>query len=112
MCGQEWAKGRSLVGGKCPGPTIWGQPQQNRPWLVPEGNNMEWGTRTIINAGPEGHKLQWYQGVLYCALCGGWTVSGGRPRKLIETCKGRSPVGKRMLKAVANNQPPSSMKCQ
>eukprot|EP00973_Karenia_brevis_P002805 381489-Karenia_brevis.AAC.1 len=33
MCGQEWAKGRSQVGGKCPGPTIWGQPQQNRPWL-------------------------------------------------------------------------------
>eukprot|EP00973_Karenia_brevis_P066724 9276585-Karenia_brevis.AAC.1 len=62
---------------------------------------MQWGTQTIINEGPEGHKLQWYQGLLSCALCGGWTVSCDRPRKLIETCKGRSPMGKRMLKAVA-----------
>eukprot|EP00973_Karenia_brevis_P023089 3179704-Karenia_brevis.AAC.1 len=63
MCGQEWAKGRSQVGGECPGPRISGQPQQNRPWLVPAGNHLQWGTHTIINEGPQGHKLQWYQGV-------------------------------------------------
>eukprot|EP00973_Karenia_brevis_P061650 8573779-Karenia_brevis.AAC.1 len=27
MCGQEWATGKQGVGGKCPGPEIWGQPQ-------------------------------------------------------------------------------------
>eukprot|EP00973_Karenia_brevis_P042325 5857375-Karenia_brevis.AAC.1 len=40
MCGQEWAKGEQGVGGICPGPEIWGQPQQNRPWQVPQGNNL------------------------------------------------------------------------
>eukprot|EP00973_Karenia_brevis_P040286 5565030-Karenia_brevis.AAC.1 len=49
MCGQEWSKGRQEFGGQCPGPTIWGQPQQNRPWLVPPGNNLQWGHTTIIN---------------------------------------------------------------
>eukprot|EP00973_Karenia_brevis_P000888 122030-Karenia_brevis.AAC.1 len=31
MCGQEWAKGMQGVGGDCPGPKVWGYPQQNRP---------------------------------------------------------------------------------
>eukprot|EP00973_Karenia_brevis_P028074 3866245-Karenia_brevis.AAC.1 len=31
MSGQEWAKGKQWVGGECPGPAIWGYPQQNRP---------------------------------------------------------------------------------
>eukprot|EP00973_Karenia_brevis_P091290 12406795-Karenia_brevis.AAC.1 len=73
MRGREWFKGRQEVGGQCPGPTIWGQPQHNRPWLVPPGNDLQRGHSTIINKGPEGHKLQWYQGILYCVLCGGWT---------------------------------------
>eukprot|EP00973_Karenia_brevis_P057580 8008807-Karenia_brevis.AAC.1 len=62
MRGQEWAKGRQLVGGQCPGPTIWGQSQQNRPWLVPLGRNLQWGNHKIFNEGLEGHKLQLYQG--------------------------------------------------
>eukprot|EP00973_Karenia_brevis_P048677 6755372-Karenia_brevis.AAC.1 len=62
MCGQEGSKGTQNVGGQYPGPTIWGQPQQNRPWLVPPGKNLQWGYNTIIIEGPEGHKLKWYQG--------------------------------------------------
>eukprot|EP00973_Karenia_brevis_P084762 11761845-Karenia_brevis.AAC.1 len=31
MCGQEWAKGKQGLGETCPGPEIWGYPQQNRP---------------------------------------------------------------------------------
>eukprot|EP00973_Karenia_brevis_P019027 2609433-Karenia_brevis.AAC.1 len=37
MCGQEWATGRQGVEGNCPGPTLWGYPQINKPWLVPTG---------------------------------------------------------------------------
>eukprot|EP00973_Karenia_brevis_P028762 3965885-Karenia_brevis.AAC.1 len=62
MCGQDWGKGRQEVGGQRPGPTIWGQPQQNRPWLVPQGRNLQWGKHSIIHEGQAGHKLQWYQG--------------------------------------------------
>eukprot|EP00973_Karenia_brevis_P045737 6334047-Karenia_brevis.AAC.1 len=53
---------------------------------------LQWGKSTIINEEAEGHNLQWYQGVLYCGLCGGWTASGGNPRKLSDPCKGRSPM--------------------
>eukprot|EP00973_Karenia_brevis_P037160 5122703-Karenia_brevis.AAC.1 len=40
-----------------------------------------------------GHKLQWYKGVLYCALCGAWTKSKGQPKLLVDTCKGKKPMG-------------------
>eukprot|EP00973_Karenia_brevis_P010776 1458581-Karenia_brevis.AAC.1 len=42
MCGQEWAKGKVSVGGDCPGPSIWGFPQRDKPWLVPTGHDIQW----------------------------------------------------------------------
>eukprot|EP00973_Karenia_brevis_P011773 1594779-Karenia_brevis.AAC.1 len=41
MCGQEWAEGKHWVGGTCPGPKIWGYPQQDRSWLVPTGHDLQ-----------------------------------------------------------------------
>eukprot|EP00973_Karenia_brevis_P028324 3904893-Karenia_brevis.AAC.1 len=58
ICGQEWAIGKQGLGGVCPGPGIWGQPQQNRSWLVLPGNNLQWGQYAICNSGLGGHKLQ------------------------------------------------------
>eukprot|EP00973_Karenia_brevis_P003546 492194-Karenia_brevis.AAC.1 len=26
-----------------------------------QGNNIQWGAHSILNTGPEGHKLQWYK---------------------------------------------------
>eukprot|EP00973_Karenia_brevis_P068609 9541300-Karenia_brevis.AAC.1 len=63
MCGQEWAKGKQGVGGDCLGPKVWGYPQQNRPWLVPTRQNLQWGQHAICNTGLGGHKLQWYKGI-------------------------------------------------
>eukprot|EP00973_Karenia_brevis_P085539 11867873-Karenia_brevis.AAC.1 len=56
--------------------------------------------------------MQWYKGVLYCRSCGGWTMTQGNPRKLVEPCKGKSPMGSRLLRAVAANKPLAFMKCQ
>eukprot|EP00973_Karenia_brevis_P015459 2114305-Karenia_brevis.AAC.1 len=101
MCGQEWAKGKQGVGGMCPEPEIWGQPQQNRPWLVTQGNNLQWGHYAICNSGLGAHRLQWYKGILYCTLCGTWTKSRGQPRLRVDTCKGKKPMGARILRAFA-----------
>eukprot|EP00973_Karenia_brevis_P033062 4562372-Karenia_brevis.AAC.1 len=99
MCGQEWAKGKQGVGEACPGPKIRGYPQQNRPWLVPTGHDLQWGQHALCNTGIGGHKLQWYKGVLYCALCGAWTKSKGQPKLFVETCKGKKPMGARIMRA-------------
>eukprot|EP00973_Karenia_brevis_P069574 9673740-Karenia_brevis.AAC.1 len=58
-------------------------------------------TMTMMAMMIEGHKLQWYKGILYCITCGGWTMTQGNPRKLVDTCKGRGPMGTRILRAVA-----------
>eukprot|EP00973_Karenia_brevis_P053043 7374796-Karenia_brevis.AAC.1 len=49
-------KGQTAVP-QCPG----GTPQRDRPWLVPPGHKLQWGTHHILNTGPQGHKLQWYK---------------------------------------------------
>eukprot|EP00973_Karenia_brevis_P012990 1763312-Karenia_brevis.AAC.1 len=83
-CGQSWAdKGHYIGDAKFPSPEIWGNPQRNRPWLVPPGQNIQLGAHKILNTGPQGHKLQWFKGVLYCTQCGGWTAQSGQPKKLV-----------------------------
>eukprot|EP00973_Karenia_brevis_P030541 4212246-Karenia_brevis.AAC.1 len=45
MCGQVWLDHRQQLGDMtCPGPTIWGIPQLTRPWLVPPGTDIQWGS--------------------------------------------------------------------
>eukprot|EP00973_Karenia_brevis_P004479 613316-Karenia_brevis.AAC.1 len=39
-------------------------------------------------------------------------MTQGNPRKLVDTCKGRGPMGTRILRAVAGNRPPAFMRCQ
>eukprot|EP00973_Karenia_brevis_P073351 10190513-Karenia_brevis.AAC.1 len=71
----------------------------DRPWIVPQGQNIQWGVHQILNTGSQRHKLQLYRGVLYCTLCGGWTAQSGRPKRLVEPCAGRGPSAPRMLRA-------------
>eukprot|EP00973_Karenia_brevis_P090020 12400592-Karenia_brevis.AAC.1 len=65
---------------QCPGPQVWGLPQMNRPWVIPRGHDTQWGTYKAVNTGPQGHKLQWFKGIMYCIHCGAWTAQGGRPK--------------------------------
>eukprot|EP00973_Karenia_brevis_P001873 255091-Karenia_brevis.AAC.1 len=82
-CGQQWVDKQHYMGDNiCPGPEIWGLPQRDRPCIVPQGNNIQRGAHSILNTGPQGHKLQWYKGIMYCTLCGGWTAQSGRSKKL------------------------------
>eukprot|EP00973_Karenia_brevis_P046457 6442219-Karenia_brevis.AAC.1 len=60
--------------------------------------------------GVGGNRLQWYKGVLYCAKCGGWTKSRGTPKLLVETCKGKKPMGARIIKAIARDEPLALMR--
>eukprot|EP00973_Karenia_brevis_P070190 9755266-Karenia_brevis.AAC.1 len=87
-------------------------PQRNRPWLVPPGQEIHWGAHNILNTGPQGHKLQWFKGILYCTQCGGWTAQSGRPKKLVAPCSGRGQRAPRILKAVADNRIPAFMRPQ
>eukprot|EP00973_Karenia_brevis_P054164 7524880-Karenia_brevis.AAC.1 len=47
---------------------------------------------------------------MFCKLCGGWTQSQGHPRLLAGPCKGRQPMGARIIRAVARDEPPRLMK--
>eukprot|EP00973_Karenia_brevis_P080488 11166702-Karenia_brevis.AAC.1 len=48
----------------------------------PLGHDIHWGTHRVVNIGPQGHKLQWFKGIMYCIQGGTWTAQGGRPRRL------------------------------
>eukprot|EP00973_Karenia_brevis_P045909 6357472-Karenia_brevis.AAC.1 len=90
MCGQVWLNRKQHLGDMtCPGPTIWGTPQLNRSWLVPPGTDIQWESHKVHNTGPQGHKLQWYKGVLRCGHCGAWTARGERPKNLVQPCPGK-----------------------
>eukprot|EP00973_Karenia_brevis_P020060 2752773-Karenia_brevis.AAC.1 len=65
-------------------PTIWGTLQLNRPWLVPPGTDIQWGSDKVNKTGVQGHGLQWYKGVFYCVHCGAWAAQGGRPKNLVQ----------------------------
>eukprot|EP00973_Karenia_brevis_P068789 9563479-Karenia_brevis.AAC.1 len=58
----------------CPGPEIWGVPQRNRPWIVPPGHDIHWGSHSVLNNGPGGHKLQWFEGNFILHTLWGWTA--------------------------------------
>eukprot|EP00973_Karenia_brevis_P073210 10170580-Karenia_brevis.AAC.1 len=55
---EEWMKGKVLEGATCPAPKIWGHPQESKPWLVPTGHNLQWGSFTLNNTGAGGHMFQ------------------------------------------------------
>eukprot|EP00973_Karenia_brevis_P018409 2523950-Karenia_brevis.AAC.1 len=42
-CGQMWRNKKQMLGhSKCPGLEIRGEPQKNRPWIVPPGHDIQW----------------------------------------------------------------------
>eukprot|EP00973_Karenia_brevis_P005085 698542-Karenia_brevis.AAC.1 len=46
-CRQIWqAKKHTVENEICPGPAIWGIPQVNKPWIVPPGQDIQWGSIT------------------------------------------------------------------
>eukprot|EP00973_Karenia_brevis_P088403 12258346-Karenia_brevis.AAC.1 len=60
MWGQVWLYQQQQLGEMiCPGPAIWGTPQANRPWLVPPGSDIQWGSNKVHSTGPQEHRLQW-----------------------------------------------------
>eukprot|EP00973_Karenia_brevis_P037952 5233919-Karenia_brevis.AAC.1 len=65
----------------------------------PPGHNTPWDTHLIAVTGQQGRKLQWFKGILYCTLCGGWTAQSGRPKKLVAPCQDRGQRAPRILKA-------------
>eukprot|EP00973_Karenia_brevis_P001441 195510-Karenia_brevis.AAC.1 len=59
---------------KCHGPEIWGQPQHDRPWRAIPCHDIQWGIYRVVNIGPRGRNLQWFEGILFCTKCGWWTA--------------------------------------
>eukprot|EP00973_Karenia_brevis_P039200 5413672-Karenia_brevis.AAC.1 len=74
-----------------------------RPWIVPPGRDIQWGSYKVVNTGPRGHKLQWFKGIPYCITCGGRAAQSGRLRKLIQECNAKGQGAFRILQMVEDN---------
>ena len=85
-CGQFWESTTfSLLfsEGVCPGPKIYGPPQQDRPWVIPAKRGPIWWGKHKLH---KSHKAAWYRGVLYCSGCGHFSLKGQSLRGLSEKC--------------------------
>ena len=75
-CGQFWestATNLILAQGMCPGPRIYGKPQHERPWLIPNKRGPIWWGKHKLH---KTHAAAWYRGVLYCSECGHFSLKG------------------------------------
>ena len=86
-CGQFWESTASsyvFSGGICPGPKIYGQPQKDRPWVIPACRGPIWWGRSKLN---KSHRAAWYKGVLYCSQCGHLSLKGQSLTGLGKRCQ-------------------------
>ena len=85
-CGQFWLSTRIDILtdlGCCPGHTIYGTPERDRPWVIPSGGKaIRWGQQTLHRT----HKTRWLRGVMYCTECGAYPTSGHTFRRLRDPC--------------------------
>ena len=92
-CGQFWestATNLILAQGMCPGPKIYGQPQLERPWLIPSKRGPIWWGKHKLH---KYHTAAWYRGVLYCSDCGHFSLKGKSCRGLALPCY-KNPTGR------------------
>ena len=85
-CGQFWestATNLILAQGMCPEPKIYGQPQLERPWLIPSKRGPIWWGKHKLH---KSHTAAWYRGVLYCSDCGHFSFKGNSLRGLALPC--------------------------
>ena len=68
----------------CPGPKIYGQPQKDRPWVIPPNRGPIWWGKHKLH---KTHKAAWFRGVLYCNDCGHFSLRGQSLRGLGERCR-------------------------
>ena len=86
-CGQFWeSKASSMIlsEGICPGPQIYGPPQEERPWVIPANRGPIWWGKHKLH---KSHKAAWYRGVLYCSSCGHFSLKGQSLRGLGKRCQ-------------------------
>ena len=92
-CGQFWestATNLFLAQGMCVGPKIYGQPQLERPWLIPSKRGPIWWGKHKLH---KSHIAAWYRGVLYCSDCGHFSFKGNSLRGLALPCYKNPQLG-------------------
>ena len=86
-CGQFWLSRRVDILaelGPCPGHTVYGKPERDRPWVIPSGGKaIRWGKQTLHRT----HQTKWLRGIMYCTECGAYSTSGHTFRRLRAPCE-------------------------
>ena len=86
-CGQFWESTASsyvFSEGMCPWPKIYGQPQKDRPWVIPACRGPIWWGRSKLN---KSHRAAWYKGVLHCSQFGHFAFKGQSLKGLGKRCQ-------------------------
>ena len=89
-CGQFWLSNRidrlqDL--GPCFGHTICGNPERDRPWVIPtSAKQVRWGQQVLHRS----HQARWIRGVMFCTECGAYSTGGNTFRKLAAQCRPNS----------------------
>ena len=76
-CGQFWLSKRIDILkdlGPCLGHTIYGNPERDRPWVIPtSAKQVRWGQQVLHRS----HQARWIRGVMFCTECGAYSTGGG-----------------------------------